>query len=408
MKHQSERIAVKTRPAAKWLASAAVLVSLISACGQLSGGTARPAGSRSATDAAFADSAAVAKAPQPTSASAQPSAKHADLVGGVSCTGAACTAVGYYYYGTTSENTLVERWAGSSWQLERSPDSVRYSSLSGVSCPTATSCVAVGSPILTWHGASWQISARSSAFSAVSCPTARYCLAVGMAQSGKPVYGTWRGSRWRTALLPAPAQSQTQQVTVTGVSCATAKFCVAVGNYATGVTAQPSPAYRDRTFAEEWNGRSWRALHPANVGPIDAFSAVSCVSPANCTAVGTRAAQYPIAEHWNGTAWRVQHVPLPGTIGYTQLSAVACGSASVCVAVGNYQGRPLAEVIENGTWRLSWLPHPAGDDNQPQAVSCARATTCMAVGVDFDAAATSYADRWNGEHWVLLQMQNPS
>jgi hypothetical protein len=191
------------------------------------------------------------------------------------------------------------------------------------------------------------------------------------------------------------------------LSCATAEFCLVVGGYATGITAQPNPASRDQTLAEEWDGRSWRPLRPANVSRRDAFSAVSCVSPANCTAVGASVSQYPIAEHWDGTSWRIEHIPAPGKIGYTQLSAVSCASVSVCVAVGNYQGRPVAEISHSGSWRLQWLPHLAGDDNPLQSVSCATAATCMAVGNDVSASSVSFAERWNGTRWQLLRMPNP-
>lgn len=401
MRRQRERVAAPPGRAGGWLAGAAALVSLLSACGQLSSGAGQPHDSRPATTAAVSPSATVAKAPPSPSSPAGAPVKHADLVNGVSCAGQYCTAVGGYYYGISAGYTLVERWNGSAWQLEPAPDSVRDSTLYGVSCPSLTSCVAVGSPVLTWRGAAWQVSTRSSPFSNVSCVTAGFCMAVGMTR--KPVYGIWRGGRWRTATLPSPRLSQTQHVTVSGVSCATARFCLVVGTYATGATAQPSPAYRDQALAEDWDGQGWQELHPANVGRIDEFSAVSCSSRANCVAVGTSASQYPLAERWNGMSWRTERMPVPGTVGFTQLSAVSCGSVSVCVTVGNYQGLPIAEISDNGTWRLEWLPHPAGDDNPLDSVSCAGPATCMAVG----GVASSYADRWDGSRWQLLQMQNP-
>jgi hypothetical protein len=384
-----------------WLIAATTLASITSACGQLAGSADQSAAGRPTGSAAVKPSVPVLKAP-----SAGAAVKHADLISSLSCAGHACTAVGDYYYGTSSSSTLVERWTGVSWQLERSPDSARYSSLSGVSCPNGASCVAVGAPSLTGHGRSWQVSARFSPFTAVSCVTTRFCLAVGVTGNGAPVYGTWHGRAWHTTRLPAPRLSQASEVNIAGVSCATPEFCLAVGDYFTGVTALPNPASRDRTLSEEWDGRYWRALHPANVSRRDAFSAVSCASPAICTAVGTSASQYPLAEHWDGTSWRIEHMPLPGRLGYTELAAVSCASASACVAVGNYQGRPLAMVSRGGSWGLGWLPHPAGDDNPLQSVSCASAVVCMAVGADVNASA-SYAERWNGARWQLLRMRNP-
>lgn len=64
----------------------------------------------------------------------------------VSCTSAtACTAVGYYRNGTQNV-ALAEQWNGTSWSITPTPTLVAstYSVLSGVSCPTPTSCIAVG------------------------------------------------------------------------------------------------------------------------------------------------------------------------------------------------------------------------------------------------------------------------
>jgi hypothetical protein len=66
---------------------------------------------------------------------------------GVSCTSAsACTAVGHYVTGSGAQNALAERWNGSGWAIQTTPNPQggTASNLSGVSCTTTTSCVAVG------------------------------------------------------------------------------------------------------------------------------------------------------------------------------------------------------------------------------------------------------------------------
>ena len=93
--------------------------------------------------------------------------KRADLLDDISCTGQECTAVGGYYYGTSAEHALVELWTGSAWQVERSPDAPRHSSLQAVSCTAAANCIAVGSPVIAWNGARWQIN-RYRCLSAIS------------------------------------------------------------------------------------------------------------------------------------------------------------------------------------------------------------------------------------------------
>ena len=66
---------------------------------------------------------------------------------GVSCTSAsACTAVGDYTNTTGTRVTLAERWNGTSWTIQSTPNptGAKGSSLSGVSCTSASACTAVG------------------------------------------------------------------------------------------------------------------------------------------------------------------------------------------------------------------------------------------------------------------------
>jgi hypothetical protein len=343
-----------------------------------------------------------------TSAATSPRAgvKRADLLNGVSCAGRQCTAVGSYYYGGAASHTLVEFWTGSAWSVELSPDGPTYSSLRAVSCDVTAGCLAVGSPVLAGNGNRWRIVSPVSSLDAVSCTDTGSCIAVG-ANTSTPVYASWTGRAWHTGTMHAPPQ-QAQGVTVAGVSCASASNCTAVGDYFYGATAQPSSSYRDKILAEQWNGSSWRLLPTINVGRVDQLTAVSCISPDNCTAVGTSAQQYPLAESWNGTTWRVEPVPAPGTIGYTQLTSVSCTSAGSCVAVGTYQGQPIAESWNGTAWRLQQLPEPPVDNYSAQlnGVSCASPSACMAVGVS--GSALSYAERYNGLNWRLTTTQNPT
>jgi hypothetical protein len=345
-------------------------------------------------------------------AAAQPSAgtaavKHADLLNGVSCSEGMCVAVGAYYYGTTSEQTLVERWNGSAWRLQASPNRQRYSALLAVSCATAADCTAVGSLIMRWNGAQWRITRPASPFDSVSCTMPDSCVAVGTTSRGVPVYGYWDGRTWVRGRMPGPPHLA-QTVAVSGVSCASRDYCVAVGDYSYGAGAQPgSGSYRNRILAERWNGTAWRILPTVNVARIDQLSAVSCTSPGRCTAVGTSRQQFPLAERWNGRSWRVQRVPAAGRTGYTQLSAVSCGSARACLAVGNYQDKPIADSWDGTAWHLERMvrPSPAALA-QPTGVSCASRVTCIAVGNDLSSART-FAEIWTGVRWRLQSTANP-
>ena len=120
----------------------------------------------------------------------------------VSCTSeSACMAVGSFYSGSWKTKFLTERWNGTSWSVVASPAPAKegYAALRGISCLSASSCVAVGSvasPILAptaeatvahaWNGTEWsaQTSVNSETFSSlsgVSCSAATACTAVGQA-----------------------------------------------------------------------------------------------------------------------------------------------------------------------------------------------------------------------------------
>lgn len=394
----------------------AVLAGLgvVTACGPVAAPAASapaattPAAPASSTAAAAASTPAAPSAPVPaTPLNTTP--KRADLLNGVSCAGQECVAVGAYYSGTAGERTLVERWTGSAWQVEPSPDGPRYSSLQAVSCPAGQGCVAVGSPVLSQAGGTWRVTMPSSLLTAVSCATATACMAVGL-NAG---YAFWDGTAWQAGALvtpvpAAPPPHRGEQTTIAGVSCVSASWCLAVGDYSYGAGAsQDTGSYRDRILAEAWNGTRWRLLPTTDVGPVDALSAVWCTAPGDCVAVGASARQYPLAEHWNGTSWQVQSMPVPGRIGYTQLTSVWCAGSGGCVAAGSYQGTPLAEVLDGGGWRLEWLPAPPGENNSAQLndVSCTSPDDCVAVGASGDGL--SYAERYNGTRWIMSSTQNP-
>lgn len=62
----------------------------------------------------------------------------------MSCTSAsACTAVGDYSNSATRV-TLAERWNGTTWSIQHTPNPPQGGILNGVSCPSASACTAVG------------------------------------------------------------------------------------------------------------------------------------------------------------------------------------------------------------------------------------------------------------------------
>lgn len=160
------------------LASLAALA--LAACGSLAGpastanaGRSPSAVARPASHAGPASQARTGSARSPSAGlpAAKAKVKHVDFLNGVSCLSPAnCTAVGGYYRTATGpQRILIERWNGTAWRGEPSPGIGRHSILDSVSCPSATSCTAVGSLTIGWSGVSWEVELRSSPFVSVSC-----------------------------------------------------------------------------------------------------------------------------------------------------------------------------------------------------------------------------------------------
>jgi len=194
-----------------------------------------------------------------------------------------------------------------------------------------------------------------------------------------------------------PTASPTQGI-LFAVSCVSATVCTAVGD-----RGNPSGA-----LAERWNGGRWtfQPTRPLRLG--GEFYGVSCSSATACTAVGfygvgaPQAYPEPLAERWNGKRWAIQPTPpLPhGDIGH--LEAVSCASATACTAVGGYGtiGSDLGALTEdwNGK-RWAIRPAPAHSGAFLNAVSCTSANACTAVGSH--AGYSGLAERWNGKRWAI-------
>lgn len=150
----------------------------------------------------------------------------------------------------------------------------------------------------------------SSRLDGVSCPSATACVAVGGAGGniGSPGVRTlaegWAGARWSLQTLPRPPGSLFTQLA--GVSCPSTTRCTAVGS-------NLSPFGSTMLLAERWDGERWRLQPvPLPAGPTSArFMATSCGETAACTAVGFGTSNVlglttPLAERWDGGRWKVE------------------------------------------------------------------------------------------------------
>jgi hypothetical protein len=345
--------------------------------------------------------------PRPAAA---PQGKQAAFLTGVDCPAArSCSAVGWRYRGAAgAARALAATWNGAQWAARPVPSIGHDSALASVSCASPAFCLAAGAVTEAWNGVRWRIAqpSVSGGVSSVSCPAPGWCQAAGQsADDRRPMAARWNGRSWLPESVPAPVPAP-EAMTLGGVSCTSPRFCVAVGSAASGVGARPSPAFRQRPVAEEWDGSRWRLLRPPSAGRISELTAVSCRSPGSCLAVGSSGqGEWPLAERWDGARWTVEAVPPLARVGYTALAAVSCSARASCVAVGAYNGAVgVAAQWDGRRWAIRRLPSPAGSGAGPVAlagVSCGSPTACLAVG---NAGGHAVAELWNGARWRVTPL----
>ena len=163
---------------------------------------------------------------------------------------ASCVAAGSHD-GTFGTVTLVESWNGSRWSVIPSPNAASQGSnwLTGVSCPSATNCEAVGG----------------------------YSVQVGVARN---LAESWNGKRW--AVVPIPDRG-TQSNVLGGVSCTSASNCVTAGFSRYGPVSGPGYG---KTLIESWNGSRWAITPSPSPRPDNELQAVTCSTANSCEAVG--------------------------------------------------------------------------------------------------------------------------
>jgi hypothetical protein len=225
----------------------------------------------------------------------------------VSCTSSTeCTAVGFFRGALGVDETLAIGWDGSQWTLEpaSNPPGSPHSWLFGVSCSSGPTCTAVGASELEggheatlaerWDGSEWAIQATPNPGDRevarlydVSCPSSSACTAVGYSQHGSTIVSLaerWSGSEWAAQETPTPEE----QGNLHSVSCVSPTACTAVGSY----YVAPEPGHGWQPLVERWSGSTWSPLEvaglavPAGWWHESPLSAVSCPQTEDCTAVG--------------------------------------------------------------------------------------------------------------------------
>lgn len=302
---------------------------------------------------------------------------------GVSCnTATACTAVGYSISTSETVTTLAERWTGTTWSIELTPNPAGGdSSLSAVDCTGATACTAVGDYFTT-------------------------------SNVEKTLDEHWNGTAWSITTTPNPAGAKGSLLN--GVACTATASCIAVGSYKKTSSGNPM------ALAERWNGTAWSILSTPNPSGNRGvtLNSVGCSSASACTAAGdwfnSSDTEVTLAERWNGTSWSIQTTINP-TTHLSELLGVACAAATACMAVGDeinssFLEVPLVEQWNGTSWSVLSTPSISGSMGAWfESVSCATATGCNSVGANLNSSGVevTLAEKWNGSAWSIKSTPNP-
>ena len=364
---------------------------------------------------------------------------------GVSCINTGnCKAVGSVEIAGRTRSMIV-RWNGTDWKpmYTPQPGGASASRLLDISCTATNNCRAVGywctgddiceeqwgtgtrrGLLMRWNGTDWAVvptpnpsGSTGVEIFGISCPTSTACLAVGGWYSVFPVYKSFvlRLSGTTRTIVPAPNPAGSVGSTLYNVACSSASLCRSVGE--SGVDLQ-----RRKTMVQRWNGINMAVVATPNPSGASqsALRAVSCVTAADCKAVGqtynsTSAVTRTLAERWNGTNWAIPATPNPTGSTYTTLTGLACTSTTLCWAVGRTSKRPVIQRWNGTGWALVAIPPVTGPgETSFYGVSCPSAGVCWAVGDSGSNQGEGYTTqrnflaRWNGSGWQSVAVPLPS
>jgi hypothetical protein len=281
-------------------------------------------------------------------------------------------------------------------------------SVASVACPGATTCFAggnyqdsVGNPamLLSWSGKKWTAAAArlprganpnpDAVVSGMSCPSATWCTAVGQYHAGSNQYGLiLRRSKGKWSASAAPVAPGAEAVaTLNAVSCPTVTRCFAGGwDY-------PEDPTSSQLLMLTWWKNKWSVVAvalPKNAATNAeaAIDAIACPTATKCIAVGSYETSAGDEEGvllgWAGRSWTTRTAPVPANAGANptiSLNAAACPVSTRCVVGGEFEdaaSQPHALLLT--WWQNKWTAAEApGAGYGVHAVSCPSKTRCFAL-----------------------------
>jgi hypothetical protein len=265
-------------------------------------------------------------------------------------------------YGSTVTNLLKIVAGAGGWHVTESL--LPPTSPTAISCPTATTCIAVGwnSGYASYPSEIWLTSNGGTTWSSqvaplgtgdlngIACASASNCVAVGydyLNGAGTIITSSDGGRNWSVESSPIQATS------LNGVACPSVSVCFATGSSLIRTTNE---------------GKSWTVL-PTPAG-MNSFDGIACPSVSSCL-VGAGGTQSIVTSD-EGSSWQVDTLPTGG--GY--IVGISCPATEACFAATS-QGNVDLTTDGGGVWNVeSGLP----DVGTLTSISCSSELSCIAVG----------------------------
>ena len=263
---------------------------------------------------------------------------------------------------------------------------------------STSSCYAVGSTLASSQSASISYTSDSgstwnpesvpsgiSGFSTITCPSSTTCYAVGTGQAAAAAAAAVittnnAGTTWSQRSVPAGIGD------ITSIACPSTTICYAIA----GTTANNIVIIQTSNSAHTWS------TDPLPSGVLDVVS-IACVSSDTCYAVGMTSSEKPaiITTSNSGMTWSTEAVPS----GASQLLQVGCAPGGMCYSVGISTGSTALIIATSGqgTWSTEVAPPGLGGI---YAITCTSATTCYAPGSDTSDNTVIAKTTNAGSSWI--------
>jgi hypothetical protein len=258
-------------------------------------------------------------------------------------------------------------------------------SITGISCPTATFCMAVDDAgnAISYANGTWSApqvvdtgaahgDPGEGAFDGVACPTTTFCLAVSYLDGA----ATYSDGVWSATAFPAGIPNPD----FSGVSCLVADDCYVSDLHGDGSYTDHSGSWQTDSF-------------PVTSGTMQGSTPVSCSGPISSTPICMFVdSDNDYSVEAEGPFIQVENAdidPAAGAAGAFDLG-VSCTGRDFCVAAHSSLG--YAEVWNGSTWSSDGNIDPVSDSGI-EGVGCA-ATTCAAVDFEGNVVYTANGSTW--------------